>query len=227
MKLSVILTTIKDDIETLDSVYKCPFEYEVIISREKGIGKARNLGAIKANNEILVFFDDDLTLNSKLWDIIPKIKKGCFFMAYGGFAHGGTPEPITKILIIHREDFFKIGGFNNEIKYSGEDREFFLKAIRKGLKPKFLSEKFYIHKDHPIRFIKSRHDAIMFMFEHSKVLATHGAYTRFYKNYLRWLFPFLYYKEKSLRLFFAKTFWSVIRDMFVFYNVLLNRKYEI
>lgn len=227
MKLSVILTTIKDEIKTLDSVSECPFEHEVIISREKGLGKARNLGANKANNEVLAFFDDDLTLNPKMWDSISKMKKGNFLMAYGGYAHGGKPEPITRILIIHKEDFFKVGGFNEEIKYSGEDREFFLKAIRKGFDPKFFSEKFFIHKSHPIRFSKNRYYSIMFMFEQSKVLATHGAYTRVYKNYKRWFFPYIYHKEKSLRLFSAKAFWSTIRNLFACYNILLNRKYKI
>lgn len=224
-KISVIITSIKDRNVTRESLGVLPEEcFEVIISKTIGLGKARNEGAKKAKGDVLVFFDDDLYIKPKIWEQIKKIKKGSFIMVFDGIAHGSTPEPFTRTLVIYKDDFLKVGGFDESIKFSGEDREFFLETIKKGLKPYSIKpETSYVHKDHPIRFKKSKYFAFMFMSEHAKVLVKHGAYTRFYKSFTRWFLPFLpsYYSEKkTLRLFGARTFYSLIRDGFVLYWIL-------
>lgn len=98
--------------------------------------------------------------------------------------------PATRCLIIHKEDFEKVR-FTDEIKLSGEDREFFMAAIKSGLKHLFLSPRgLYEHQEHEIRFRKSNLTSIKMMYEHAKVLATHGAYMRFYTGFLSWLIPY-------------------------------------
>lgn len=153
--VSFIITTIKEDIETTKHLKKCPLEHEIIIPVEKGIGFARNIGASLSQGEVLVFLDDDLTIYPKLFEIIPKVQEGSFFMAFQ------AKMPVTRCLIIHRKDFRKVL-FREEIKLSGEDRDFFMRAIKTGLKPFFLSPKgLYQHKEHKIRFKKNRLNSII------------------------------------------------------------------
>lgn len=60
-KISVIITSIKDENVTKESLGVLPKECsEIVISKTIGLGKARNEGAKKAKGDILVFFDDDL-----------------------------------------------------------------------------------------------------------------------------------------------------------------------
>ncbi len=225
-KISIIVTSERIKSKTLSSLKFCPYKYELIISKTKGLGKARNSGANKATSKILVFFDDDLTIYPKIWNTIINIKRGTFIMASGGSAHGGTPEPITQVLIIYKKDFLKVNGFENKITASGEDREFFMNAIKKGLIPYYLPQKIYRHNPHPIRFKHNRKRALTMMYEHAKVLATHGAYTRIYKNYLRWFFPYIYKKEPTIKLYGAKIFWTSIRNLFAILNILTHQKYR-
>ena len=197
MKVSIIITTLKENQETLKSI-NSSVPYEIIISKEKGLGYARNYGANKSTGELLVFFDDDLIINPKIWNYLLKLKKGSFIMAYEGLAFGNKPEPVTRCLAVHKEDFNKVK-FCEEIKLDGEDREFFMYAIKKGLKPIYLIPKgFYSHIEHEIRFSRNRLLALKMMFEESKLLVSYGAYTRFYKGFLRWFFPYLFKREKTV-----------------------------
>lgn len=225
MTVSIIITTLKDNPETLKTIKGLYIDYEVVLAKEKGLGFARNKGFFRSTGDVIIFFDGDLKTNSKIWNILLNVKKGSFIMAYDGLDFGNIPEPVTRVLAINREDFIKVL-FNEEIKYSGEDREFYLHAIKKGLKPIYLIPKgFYSHIKHKIRFKENKLIALKMMFEHSKVLVSHGAYTRFYKGFWRWFFPYLFKREKTLRLYLAKIFWSSLRDLFVLIN-LFNRRYR-
>ena len=56
-------------------------------------------------------------------------------------------------MVIHKTDFWKIGGFDNKIRFTGEDRDFYMRALEKGLKFKEIPMNLIIHKEHE----KSRH----------------------------------------------------------------------
>lgn len=225
--LSIIITSLKDNPKTLDSLdrFKLRNDVEIIISMARGLGLARNNGVKLSFGRVLIFLDSDLVLNRNIWRHLINVKKNHFVMAFGGLAHGSLPEPITQVLAINRKDFDKVG-FSEKIVYSGEDREFFLNAIKKGLIPIRLNKgSFYRHIDHPIRFKKNKMMALRFMFEHSKILVYHGAYIRNYKGFIRWFFPFLYLAEKkTIRQYIAKIFYSNIRNICVLYNLIVGVK---
>ena len=140
--VSIIMTTIKDNITTLDSLKYCPVPHEVITSRKYGLGLARNWGAKQAKNNLLVFLDDDLELKDEIWREILETQKGEFRMTFlKGF-------PITRVMAIHKEDFWKIGGFDQRILFTSEDRDFYVRALMNGLHFRAIPIGLTVHKPH-------------------------------------------------------------------------------
>jgi glycosyltransferase involved in cell wall biosynthesis len=143
--ISIIITTIKDNIITIKSLERCPVPYEVVISKKRGLGFARNWGARQAKNDLLVFLDDDLTLKDEIWKEILSTRKGEFKM---GFFEG---FPITRVMAIHKEDFWSIGGFDERFLYTSEDRDFYARAVMKPLRFKEIPVSLAIHVAHQRR----------------------------------------------------------------------------
>ncbi|MCU0286372.1 MAG: glycosyltransferase [Acidobacteria bacterium] len=86
-------------------------------------GKKRNLGARRAHNEYLVFFDDDLKLpvdlltnlnNALEHDNVLLIRND-----NTNLEQIGSQETIIYLVCIKKEIFFRVGGFN-ETLYPGE-----------------------------------------------------------------------------------------------------------
>jgi len=125
--ISIIITTIRDNVITTASLEHCPVPYEVIISKKRGLGFARNWGARQANHDLLVFLDDDLWLKDEIWKEILSTRKGEFKMTFF------EDFPITRVMVIRKQDFWSIGGFDESIQYTGEDRDFFARALLKPL----------------------------------------------------------------------------------------------
>lgn len=206
MKLSIIITTNKGHVETVKSLSHCPVPYQLILSKKFGLGFARNWGAKQAKNDLLVFLDDDLELRDGIWNEILATKKNEFRMTK--FAD----LPCTRVLAIHTEDFWKIGGFDESVKYTGEDRIFYLNALDNGLKfTEIPHSKFVLHKEHPSRGKLNRRLAINSILESSRNLAKYGwrydnplAYIYIplrkfqLKNTVIQFFSFAYYAVKTM-----------------------------
>jgi glycosyltransferase involved in cell wall biosynthesis len=140
--ISIIITTIKDNIITLGSLEHCPVPYEVIISDKRGLGFARNWGAKQAENDLLVFLDDDLWLKDGIWKEILSTREGEFRMTFfEGF-------PITRVMAIHKEDFWSIGGFDERFLYTNEDRDFYARAVMKPLRFTKIPINLAVHRAH-------------------------------------------------------------------------------
>lgn len=223
--VSFIITTCRHRIKTLESLKGYPFPFEIIVSRKAGLGYARNYGASQARGNVLVFLDDDLKLAPRmLFMHIASLIEGTFKVAYQ------HRMPATRCLIIFKRDFEKVK-FCNEIQHSGEDREFFMQAVKTGLDYVFLSSQgLYEHIEHEIRFKRDRLISIKTMYEHAKVLATHGAYMRFYAPLLSWLIPYKHSpsvrKRDTARTYGASGFWYLMRDAFLIFTVLTLRRYR-
>ena len=150
LDLSVIVTSRKRCVETLVS---CPDVSDVVVCRDFGLGLARNNGARKAKRELLVFLDDDLVVDPELWKHVLEVKSGEFGMTFlSGF-------PCTRVLAIHKADFWRIGGFDEKIKFTGEDRDFYVRAVDAGLKFKWIPMNLVKHQPHVVR-AKNIHVAI-------------------------------------------------------------------
>lgn len=150
MIVSIIIPSLKPPCllripSPLKVAYVPPVEYEVIISQKRGLGYARNFGARQAKNDLIVFFDDDLILNHNIWDLLLSVKENSFAMlSVRGYCS-------TRVMAIHQKDFWKIGGFDEKIKYSAEDIDFYLRANRAGLRYVAIPEKFAWHCKHKPR----------------------------------------------------------------------------
>lgn len=149
---TIVITSQKETITTLPSAASLLPDFETVISRKQGLGYARNYGARQAHRNLLVFLDDDLTLKPQLTEHL-NVDAGCFAMTFlGGF-------PCTRVLAINREDFWSIGGFDETIKFTGEDRDFYIRALDAGLKFKQIPLALVTHKPHIPRY-RNIHTAI-------------------------------------------------------------------
>lgn len=219
--ISVLIPSIKKDIKTLNSVKDCPVSYDLVISKKKGLGHARNYAASQAKGKILVFFDDDLNLNPKIWDIILEVKENTFVMEFGS-----SKIPSTRCLVIHRKDFVTIGGFSEDILLSGEDREFCLNAIKKDMKVLRLPKNLICHIKHPIRAKKSKNVALRMLFEQAKVVSTYGALWRNLEGFKLFFFP-LSYAKKNKKLLPGLIFWKLmIRNIMFIFCVFSRKKFR-
>lgn len=151
--ISIIITTIKDKVLTLDSLGHCPVQYEVIISKKNGLGFARNWGAEQAKNDLLVFLDDDLRLRDEIWPEIMNTQMGEFKMIRD------EAFPISRVMVIHKKDFWRVGGFDPRIRFTSEDRDFYARAVMKGVRFKKIPIDLTIHQPH-LRRSKNIHVAI-------------------------------------------------------------------
>jgi glycosyltransferase involved in cell wall biosynthesis len=144
--VSIIIISRKQNIVTLDSVKNCPVPYEVIISRKNGLSIARNWGAEQANNDLLLFLDDDLSFKDDLWKEVLSTEKGHFKMIYNVTCLEGFP--VTRVLAIHKEDYWRVGGFDDKFIATSEDRDFYARAIVKHLRFTAIPTDLVTHQAH-------------------------------------------------------------------------------
>jgi glycosyltransferase involved in cell wall biosynthesis len=166
MKISIIVPTLKDEPLTAKSLFHCPVPYQLILSKKRGLGYARNYGARQAKYDLLVFLDDDLTLKPEIWEQLLNTRKGEFKMAK-------WPKPVTRAMVIHREDFWRVGGFDESIKAMGEDLVFYIEAIQHGLNFSEIPIGLMIHEDHEPRWHNKR-VAIDMILDSSRNFARYG-----------------------------------------------------
>lgn len=117
---------------------------DINIIHSQGIAQARNEGAAKAETEILLFLDDDITPPATLQAHIDNLQPGELIIAQERF-------PSTRVMAIHKSDFWRLGGFDTRLEHVAEDRDFWLKAIDSGFKIKKIPICKVRHFAHPRR----------------------------------------------------------------------------
>jgi GT2 family glycosyltransferase len=125
--VSVIIPSAKPKLYTK----KClPEGLEVIVERSQGLATARNKGAQKAHGAFFVFMDDDIVFSREFfWSIVEALRKN----TKSFIAMGAKPTECTsRVLVIRRDDFYRIGGFDEWIKFIGEDFDFCCRALKLG-----------------------------------------------------------------------------------------------
>lgn len=110
----------------------------------KGLSKARNELASRAEGQILLFADDDVTLTQEGWNMVTRIKPHEICMTEG------TNHPISRVMSVHADTFWDIGGFDESIIYNGEDLDFYIRA-NENFNVKILPKEYTMHQDHTIR----------------------------------------------------------------------------
>jgi len=126
MSCSLLIITNKEKIQTLDDPLIEKYVSETLIDKSIGVSHARNRLAYTAQNDILVFLDDDVKLEPNIWEQIIAIQPNQIFMTQG-YQH-----PITRVMAINKKTFFEIGGFDENIRYNGEDLDFYWRALNQG-----------------------------------------------------------------------------------------------
>lgn len=115
-----------------------------IVSRSYGYGLARNDAAkFFGKKGLMVQFNDDLVLSPDIWNYLNSYQRGEFgFMVVDEWV-------CSRVFVIHLEDFWRIGGCDENIKYAFEDGDFYIRATQQGLRFKPIPSKLAKHISHP------------------------------------------------------------------------------
>lgn len=142
MSCSLLIASNKDEVLTLKDPKMQKYASEILINNTLGVSASRNQLAKEARNEVLVFMDDDIKVLQTVWDSLRKVKPDEIFMVEG-YNH-----PITRIMALHKKTFYDIGGFDENIKYNGEDLDFYWRALEKGYIISIIPQCLVQHKPH-------------------------------------------------------------------------------
>jgi len=143
MSCSLLIASNKEKIITLDDPIIEKYALEIKIEDTFGISKARNKLGYNTKGEILVYLDDDIKLENNLWNHITQIQPHEIYMAQG------REHPITRVMVLNRKAFSDIGGFDENIRYNGEDLDFYWRALEKGYVVNIIPQRWIYHDDHP------------------------------------------------------------------------------
>lgn len=135
----------------------------ILIIRNSGIDSVpmkRNLGFNASSGDVLCFIDDDVTLDISLINFLenittcdnniylPEIRNSAYVPFPLG-DHVGGKSYVSACFIMDRDDYKKLGGMNERFLTYRDDSEFFIRAVRNGLRVNFIPDTFIWH---PIRY---------------------------------------------------------------------------
>lgn len=155
---------------------------DVFVSTVNGLGKARNFGVSQVKGELIVMFDDDLVVYPKFWNWLATIKLGSFGMALNVHSFKSLKDVrfisahcCSQVFVIHRVDFFKVGGFDDGINLIFEDGDFCIRALNYGLKLRVVPSNCYSHVAHKSRATDPSLIA-KFSWEYSRLFVKYGRF---------------------------------------------------
>ena len=178
MTISIIVPSLKKLNPSLLACLKdgCPVEFQVIVADKRGLSYGRNQGALKAKHDLLMFMDDDIFIYYYAWNFLLDLKKREVKMPFSV-----TNFPCSRIMVIHKSDFWDAGGFDEGIRFCGEDLDFYLRARHK-LRFIEIPKGLFFHQDHKFKRKK-------YHFDRGYLLLKHGcSYLKgdiFIKDYMR------------------------------------------
>ena len=145
----------------------------------------------------MVQFNDDLVLSQHIWNQILNLKFNEFILTHEG------EHLCSRVFAIYLEDFWKIHGCDEKIKYCFEDGDFAYRAQQAGLKLKVLSPEFAKHIPHPHAFYNPKR-IIPITWEFCKMYVKYKR--NFTENPSRFFFPFRDYRVVLQHLTLRLTF---------------------
>lgn len=147
--VSVVIPTLGRNPKTLESI---PDEVETLVINEGNKSEARNKGAREASGDLLLFCDDDISFSEEfLVDCLDRKWRGEHEIV--GLEDYDFELLLTRFLLISKEAFFDIGGFDGRLN-TMEDTDFCLRATKKGYVLKALPMNSVHHVEHPSRIGK-------------------------------------------------------------------------
>ena len=140
--ISIIIPTLDANPITLEPVPDSITDVHVV--SEGNRSEARNIGARRAENELLIFLDDDVTFSEDwFWEIVESMHSG-EVVGVEDFTHGLL---LTRFLAIYNQDFQIVGEFDEKLNHM-EDTEFSLRALSHGMKIKTIPRDSITHFEH-------------------------------------------------------------------------------
>lgn len=126
----------KDTIANLQKIANIPFRYIQIEEPGYNLAKARNLGAIEATSDILVFCDQRVVMESDAISEFVKHLKPHHWL-YG--SKGVKKDFVENFSCISKEDFATLGMFNERMtEYGGMSQECRSRARRQGFNTEYI-----------------------------------------------------------------------------------------
>lgn len=180
MQIAIITNKESSQIRLFDSFY-CPLPYRLILCRARGFGAARNVAAKAFGDKgLMVMFNDDLVLSPKIWDFIVSVKRGEYAMQVEG------PHVCSRVLVVHLEDYWSIGGCDESLRYYFEDGDFHIRAQKQGLKLRVVPAEYAKHIPHRHALLKPN------LYVASEVARLMVKYQRELDSFSRYFVPFRY-----------------------------------
>ena len=189
--ISLLIASNKEEITTLRDPHIRVYVSETIIDNTPGIGLARNKLGEGAHEETLLFLDDDIKISPIAWRRITQVRPEEVIMAQG-YSH-----PITRVMAIKKETFNEIGGFDPNIKYNGEDLDFYWRALQQGYTVSIIPKCHIEHKDHrKANWTKAHFESAYTRIKHGRVSLDFFVQTNLLILLLR-ILGFIHYSTKG------------------------------
>jgi len=142
----LVVATIKPVLHTFELSKDIPnFDNVIVVKNVFGLGFAHNECFRRSNSDLVILVADDVVIDSRVWGVALSVKRGEFAMLdTGDFG-------ISGVFSIHAKDFWRVGGFDESLKYGNVDRDFFCRALLGGLKFKKIPLGLVKHVRHETR----------------------------------------------------------------------------
>ena len=201
-KISVVIPSVKKRVFTLEFNAELERFNVKVVRGVKGLAKAFNECYRAADSEVIVLLADDIIIDSEVYNYFSQVKKGEFAMLDTG------DFPINGVQVIHKDDFWRVGGFDESLKYSSEDREFFSRAVLSGLKFKPIPLRLVKHIKHETRSSN--------IYKAFRVVRDN---MKFAMRYFRF-FPLLVLKHDFLNRFRRLQLRTLVLQLFYFFRII-------
>ena len=140
-EISFVISTNRKTIHTLASI---PEECEVVISREKPLGAARNDGIRRATRKWIVLCDDDIKFSENFLGLLRELADERSIIGLEGYYP--SPFVIGRLMMFAKSAWLKIGEFDE--RAHGDETEWCIRAVEKGYKIIRLSRDCVYHYPH-------------------------------------------------------------------------------
>lgn len=121
--VSVVIPSIKTNVVTLQSI---PQSVDTNVVREGTLNQARNIGVRQAEHDQILILDDDITFSEEFfWDLVGRVEKGTLV----GHPDWDFNFVAGRVMAFHRDDWKRLGGFDERLASHMGDTEFSLKFV--------------------------------------------------------------------------------------------------
>ena len=140
-EISFVIPSNRKTIHTVDSI---PEECEIVISREKPLGAARNDGIRRATRRWVVLCDDDISFTENFLGLLRELADEHSIIGLEGYYP--SPFVIGRLMMFAKSTWLKIGEFDE--RAHGDETEWCIRAVEKGYKIIRLSRDCVYHYPH-------------------------------------------------------------------------------